>query len=102
MVAVIEDRGSQYRVEAGEAVLVDRMQLEPGATLDLPVLFLSEAGTVSVGTPYVAGATARCEVLAHERGEKGIAGTFRRRKDSRRRVGFRHDFTRLKIVSIKA
>lgn len=101
MAAVIEDRGSQYRVEAGQAILVDRLQAEPGSTVEMPVLFLSEDGKVSVGTPYVDGARASCEVVAHERGSKGVAGVFRRRKDSRRRVGFRHDLTRLKVVSIK-
>ena len=102
MTAVLEDRGSQIRVEAGDAILVDRMQAEVGATIELPLLYLSDGGKVSIGTPYVNGAKATCKVLAHERGAKGIAGVFKRRKDSRKRRGFRHDFTRLQVVSVNA
>ncbi len=102
MASVLEDRGSQYRVEAGEAILVDRLQAEVGSTIELPLLFHSDGSKVSVGTPYVDGAKATCKVLAHERGNKGIAGVFKRRKDSRKRRGFRHDLTRLQVVSIDA
>lgn len=102
MAAVLEDRGNQYRVEAGDAITVDRLKADVGSEIELPVMYLNNDGKVNVGTPYVAGAKAVCKVLAHVRGEKGIAGTFRRRKDSRRRVGFRHDQTRLQVVSINA
>lgn len=102
MAAVLEDRGNQYRVDAGDNIVVDRMKADVGSEIELPVMFLSQDGKVAVGTPYLAGAKAVCKVVAHERGNKGIAGTFRRRKDSRRRVGFRHDLTRIQIVSISA
>ncbi|NRA39307.1 MAG: 50S ribosomal protein L21 [Planctomycetes bacterium] len=102
MTAVIEDRGSQYRVEVGDKILVDRHSAEVGSSFEVPVMYVSDGDKVSIGTPLVVGASAECKVIAHERGDKGIAGVFRRRKDSRKRRGFRHDLTRVEVVSIKS
>lgn len=99
MYAVIKDRGHQYQVAAGERFLVDRLSLDAGSTLELPVLFFADGDNVEVGTPYTSK-KAVCKVIGNSRGKKGIAGFFRRRKDSRRRVGFRHDYSTLEVVSI--
>lgn len=99
MYAIVKDRGHQYKVVAGERIEVDRLGLEAGETLELPVLFFADGDAVEVGTPFTAK-KAVCKVVGHSRGKKGIAGFFRRRKDSRRRVGFRHDHSTLEVVSI--
>ena len=100
MLAVVEDRGRQYRVEDGKRIVVDRLDAEVGSEISLPVLLLDKDGDVKVGTPRVEGASVTCKVIAHVRGAKGIAGIYRRRKDSRRRIGFRHDQTAIQVVSI--
>jgi ribosomal protein L21 len=99
MYAIVQDRGHQYRVETGTRFTVDRSPAAVGETVELPVLFLKEGEDTQVGTPFT-GKTATCKVIAHPRGKKGVAGFFRRRKDSRRRVGFRADQTVLELVSI--
>ncbi|TVR43838.1 MAG: 50S ribosomal protein L21 [Planctomycetota bacterium] len=99
MYAIVKDRGHQYKVAAGARILVDRLNAEAGSTVELPVLFFSDGEVVEVGTPLTAK-KAVCKVVSHSRGKKGIAGFFRRRKDSRRRVGFRHDHSTLEVVSI--
>lgn len=100
MYAVVVDRGQQYRAEAGDKLILDRAEAEPGATIELPVMLLADGDSVEVGAPVVDGKKAVVKVLRHQRGAKGIAGTFKRRKDSRRRVGFRHDQTVVEVVSI--
>ncbi len=101
MYAVVQDRGHQYTVNAGDRVQLDRLDAEVGASIELPVLLLAEGeDNVQVGAPTLEGVKATCKVVSHERGQKGIAGVFRRRKDSRRRVGFRHEHTTIEVVSI--
>ncbi len=102
MLAVVEDRGRQYRVEDGKRILLDRIEAEVGSEISLPVLLLDKDGDLTVGAPRVDGASVTCKVIAHVRGPKGIAGFFRRRKDSRRRIGFRHDHTAVEVVSISS
>jgi large subunit ribosomal protein L21 len=100
MYAIVEDRGHQYQVKDGKRLLVDRLEAEVGSEIQLPVLLLAGEDQVRVGSPKVDGATVTCKVLAHVRGRKGIASHVRRRKHSRTRVGFRHNYTAIKVVGI--
>jgi large subunit ribosomal protein L21 len=56
--------------------------------------------SVTLGAPMVAGATVAAEVLDHARGPKIIAFKKRRRKNSRRKRGFREEFTLIRITEI--
>ncbi|MFW5698423.1 MAG: 50S ribosomal protein L21 [Planctomycetota bacterium] len=100
MYAIIEDRGRQYRVAPGQRLVLDRAAAEPGSTIEAPVLFVCDGDSVEVGAPRLDGRKAVLKVLRHQRGPKVIAGTFRRRKDSRRRVGGRHEQTAVEVVEI--
>lgn len=100
MYAVIEDRGRQYKAEPGARLTLDRLDQEVGASLETSVLLIADGAQVEVGAPRLEGKKAVLKVLSHTRGKKGIAGTFKRRKDSRRRVGFRHEHTVVEVVSV--
>lgn len=100
MYAVIQDRGHQYRAATGEKLILDRNQAEVGATVEMPVLLLSDERGVRIGAPFVAGAKAVCKVLSHLRGKKGVVGKFKRRKHSHRRQGFRAEQTLVEVVAI--
>src|SRR5512139_197036 len=56
--------------------------------------------TPQLGTPTIAGATVAGEVLQHTRGAKVIAFKKRRRKNSRRKRGYRHEFSVVRITEI--
>ena len=56
--------------------------------------------TPVLGVPTVAGASVAVEVLDHKRGPKVIAFKKRRRKNSRRKRGYRHDFSVIRIFEI--
>jgi large subunit ribosomal protein L21 len=100
MYAVINDRGRQYRAAPGERLTLDRSEAVVGTTVEMPVLLLADESGVKVGAPVVAGAKAMCKVIAHERGDKGIVGKYKRRKHSRKRMGFRHEHTIVEVLSI--
>jgi large subunit ribosomal protein L21 len=102
MYAVIQDRCHQYKAKAGDKITIDRHEGEPGATIEMPVLLVSEGGAVRIGAPFVPGVKAVCKVVSHTRGPKGMYGMFKRRKHSHKRRGFRADQTVIEVVSISA
>lgn len=105
MYAVVDDRNQQYRVQPGDRVQIHlRTGAQEGTTVTFDkVCLVGGEGTGKVGTPYVAGATVTAKVLKPEwKGEKVVSGKFRRRKNSRRRTGFRARYTIVQIEAINA
>ena len=100
MFAVIKAGGKQYRVVAEDVIRIDRVAAEPGQVIEFGEVLLLGGDTPSVGVPTVAGAMVAGEVLQHTRGDKVIAFKKRRRKNSRRKRGFRHDFSMIRITEI--
>jgi len=100
MYAVIQDRGRQYRAEAGSRLVLDRLQGAVGSEVALDVLLVADGDQVEVGSPLLDGRSARCKIISHERGSKGMAGTYKRRQDQGRRVGFRREHTRVEVLAI--
>jgi large subunit ribosomal protein L21 len=99
--AIIEFQGRQYRVQAGETLEVPRLQAEPGSKITIDrVLLIESDGEVRVGRPALPGARVEAVVLSHGRGPKVIVGRFKKRKDYRKRNGYRDDFTAVEIGSI--
>ena|SRR5436190_5120659 len=103
MYAVVESGSKKYRVSAGETLVVDRLNVEPGKehTLDRVLLVSSDDNKVSVGSPVVQNATVLADVVEHKRGPKLIAFKMKRRKGYHRTVGHRQELTVLKIKEIK-
>jgi large subunit ribosomal protein L21 len=101
--AVISDRGRQLGVRVGDVVACDHSEAQAGQQLVFDqVLLLSHEGTVRVGTPTVAGASVRAEVLGGFRGPKEVVFRFKRRKNVRVKNGHRQDYVRVKITAIDA
>jgi large subunit ribosomal protein L21 len=100
MFAVIKAGGKQYRVVAEDVIRIDRVAGEPGDVIEFGEVLLLGGDSPSVGAPTVSGATVAGEVLQHTRGDKVIAFKKRRRKNSRRKRGFRHDFSMIRITEI--
>jgi large subunit ribosomal protein L21 len=100
MFAVIRTGGKQYRVAAEDVIRVDRVTKNPGEVIAFGDVLVVGGDTPQVGVPTVSGATVAGEVLAHERGDKVIAFKKRRRKNSRRKRGYRHEFSVIRITEI--
>ena len=109
MYAIFEQGGKQYKVAEGETVEVDLVDIDPqakGLTFD-KILFVGEGANVKIGKPYIEGAkiTASFHTTAEEavvKGPKLYPTTFRRRKDSRRRIGHRQKHLQVTIDKIQA
>jgi large subunit ribosomal protein L21 len=100
MFAVFKTGGKQYRVAAEDVLRVDKIKGEPGEIVSFGEVLVVGGEAVTLGAPVVAGATVAAEVLEQARGPKIIAFKKRRRKNSRRKIGHRQEFTLLRITEI--
>lgn len=103
MYAVIQTGGKQYRVRAGDTVLVEKLDGAVGDTVQFDkVLLLSGDDAVSVGQPHLDGAKVTGEIVEQTLGKKLVVYKFKRRKDYRRRNGHRQKYTAVKINDVVA
>jgi large subunit ribosomal protein L21 len=100
MFAVIKTGGKQYRVAAEDVIRVDRVNGQPGEIVEFGEVLVVGGDTPQIGVPTVSGATVAGELLQHTRGDKVIAFKKRRRKNSRRKRGYRHEFSVVRITEI--
>ena len=99
MFAVFKSGGKQYRVAPNETLKVARLDSEPGSIVQLGNVLMVGGDTPVLGNP-VAGAAVAAEVVGHERGAKIISFKKRRRKNSRRKRGYRDEYTLIRITEI--
>ena len=100
MFAVIKTGGRQYRVIPDDVLEIGKIAGDVGTIVQLGEVLLVGGDTPVLGAPTVAGATVAAEVLQHKRGPKVIAFKKRRRKNSRRKRGYRDEITVLRITEI--
>jgi large subunit ribosomal protein L21 len=102
MFAVIKTGGRQYRVAPDDVLEIGKIEGEVGTIVQLPEVLVLGGETPVLGAPTVTGASVAAEVLQHKRGPKVIAFKKRRRKNSRRKRGYRDELTVLRITEILA
>lgn len=103
--AIVRSGGKQYVMEPGKKVLVDLMEAEVGAEVELAdVLYVSAMNGKSavVGTPAVEGAVVKAKVLGHEKGKKVIVFKMVNRTGYKKKRGHRQQYTRLLVEGISA
>ena len=100
MFAVIKTGGRQYRVVPNDVLEIGKIEGLVGTIVQLGEVLVVGGDTPVLGTPTVAGASVAAEVLDHKRGPKVIAFKKRRRKNSRRKRGYRDEITVLRITEI--
>src|SRR6202012_39880 len=102
MFAVIKTGGKQYRVVPDDVLAIGKIAGDVGTIVQLGEVLVLGGDTPTLGVPTVAGASVAAEVLDHKRGPKVIAFKKRRRKNSRRKRGYRDELTVLRITEILA
>ena len=100
MFAVIKTGGRQYRVVPDDVLEIGKIAGDVGSIVQLGEVLLVGGDTPVLGVPTVAGASVAAEVLQHKRGPKVISFKKRRRKNSRRKRGYRDEITVLRITEI--
>jgi large subunit ribosomal protein L21 len=100
MFAVIKTGGRQYRVVPDDVLEIGKIAGDVGTIVQLGEVLLVGGDQPVLGAPTVAGASVAAEVLQHKRGPKVISFKKRRRKNSRRKRGYRDEITVLRITEI--
>ncbi|MFL9839344.1 50S ribosomal protein L21 [Sphingomonas sp. ST-64] len=99
MFAIVRTGGKQYRVAAGDKIVVEKLDGEAGSTITLGDVLLAGEGSDLKSTD---GLTVSAEIVAQAKGEKVIVFKKRRRHNYRRKNGHRQNHTILKITAIGA
>lgn len=102
MYAVIETGGKQLKVEAGDTIFVEKLDVEEGTeyTFD-KVLFVGGEST-KIGAPYVKGATVTADVVAQGKEKKVTVYKYEPKKHYHKKQGHRQPFTKLTVKAINA
>jgi large subunit ribosomal protein L21 len=102
MFAVIRTGGKQYKVAKDDVIAVEKLDGEPGATIELgEVLMVGDGASVSTGAPLVDGASVSAELVEQRRADKIIVFKKKRRHNYRRKNGHRQYQTVLRITEIR-
>ena len=101
MYAVIKTGGKQYRVKEGEILKFEELTAEVGSIFDfVEVLMIADGDDITCGTPFIANAVVKAEILLHARHKKIKIIKFRRRKHHMKQMGHRQNYTQVKITAI--
>ncbi len=103
MYAVIATGGKQYRVHKDAVLRIEKLDAEPGSTVDFGAVLLGGEGTdVKLGRPRIDGGKVLATVVRHGKGAKVSIVKFRRRKHYLRQKTHRQPFTEVKVTEISA
>lgn len=103
MYALFEYKGKQYKAEKGALLKVDNVNVEKGSSIDVSqVLLVSDGDKVSVGAPYVEGASIKLTVEDSVRDKKVLVFKYKAKKDYHRLIGHRQKYTMVRVDEIKA
>ncbi|MGD1917543.1 MAG: 50S ribosomal protein L21 [Pleurocapsa sp.] len=99
--AIVEIGGGQIRVEPGRFYDINLLAADPESSYTIDkVLLVNNDNDVTIGRPFIEGATVEGTVMRHRRGKKVIVYKMQPKKKTRKKRGHRQELTRLMIDSI--
>ena len=103
MYAIIETGGKQYKVEAGDVIFIEKLGAEEASeyTFDKVIAVGTDDG-ITVGAPYVAGASVSAKIVKNGKANKITVMTYKPKKNSKRKMGHRQPYTKVEISAINA
>ena len=103
MYAIIVAGGKQYKVAEGDTIYIENMEVNDGDAVKFDnVLVVEKDGNVTVGAPYVEGASVSGKVVKNGKSKKITVFKFKAKKNYRRRQGHRQPYTKVTIEKIEA
>jgi large subunit ribosomal protein L21 len=95
MQAIIETGGKQYRVAPGDVIRVEKLTGDAGSEIEL-----TAKAAFNDGSELVTGATVKATILGEGRGDKVVVFKFKRKKQYKKTIGHRQNFTELRVGEI--
>ena len=103
MFAVIETGGKQYRVNEGDIIFVEKLEVNEVDTIVFDrVKALSNGQSFEVGTPVIEGAKVTAKVLKNGKSKKIYVMKYKAKKNEKKKMGHRQPYTKVEIVSVEA
>ena len=103
MYAVIKTGGKQYRVQQGDVIYVEKLDVQGGETVNFDVLMLGKDDAEAViGAPVVAGASVEGKVVSQVKAAKVVVYKYKAKKNERKKQGHRQPYTKVEIAAINA
>lgn len=102
MYAIVRTGGKQYNVSPGDIIQIEKVSAQPGDEITLnEVLLVKNQDVLRVGTPLLEDSAVKATVFNHGKAKKVRIFKFKRRKNYRRTMGHRQEFTRVQINDIQ-
>ncbi len=103
MYAVIETGGKQYKVETGDVIYIEKLDVEADSDITFDkVLAVGTDDGIKVGTPYVDGASVAAKAVKNGKAKKITVFTYKPKKNEKRKMGHRQPYTKVEIGAINA
>lgn len=100
MYAIIATGGKQYKVAKGDVLDVEKLDVQPGDKVELPVLLLNDGKQTIVDAASLQDKKVTAEVVEQFKGEKVLVFKFKKRKRYHRANGHRQNLTKIQIVEL--
>ena len=100
MYAILRTGGRQYKVSPGDVIRVERIEGEPGSTVEFNHVFVVRKENFVVGSPLVENAKVRGTILRKARSPKVRVLKYKRKKQYRRTIGHRQGFSEVLVKDI--
>lgn len=103
MYAIIQTGGKQYKVQVGDTVCIEKLNVAVGETVEFDnVLIVGKDDAITVGAPFVAGAKVKADVVSEGKEKKVIVYKYKSKKGYHKKHGHRQPFTKVAITAIEA
>ena len=102
MYAILETGGKQVKVEVGDKIYVEKLNVEAGQDVSIDKVLFVGGESTKVGAPYVEGASVDCKVEKQGLGKKIRVYKYKAKANERKTIGHRQPYTCLVIKAINA
>ena len=100
MFAIFVTGGKQYKVAEGDVIFVEKLGVAEGEQVTFDKVLCVNGESLSVGTPYVAGATVVANVVKNGKSKKIDVIKYKAKKNEKKKIGHRQDYTKIQIEKI--
>ena len=103
MFAIIKTGGKQYKVNEGDIIFIEKLDVAEGETVTFEdVMAVSTADGLKLGAPTVEGAKVTASVLKNGKGKKIHVMKYKAKKNEKKKIGHRQPYTKVQISAIEA
>ncbi len=103
MYAIVKTGGKQFRADQDAILIVEKIEGEPGTTLELgEVVMIGDGDKFKVGSPLVTGAKVMATIVRQGKAKKINGFNYKAKKNERKRWGHRQPQTHIRITGIEA